>query len=198
MKKLILGVFGAFLMQIIYGSAFMSFMHRGDKSFASGSEDSKNQSAHSPRSRDRRQAYAKKRSTRPQYALIDLIQRGGLYLLNGTTINVARYNLVSLRGLEDLPNTTILNLADNPLVVLDENQFNHLNLRNLRVLSLRNTLLDELTPEQCKGLENLEELDISQNYIHPQPDPEALGLKNLKKFIYEPQLSPDEAKKLGF
>jgi Leucine-rich repeat (LRR) protein len=163
------------------------------------SSDTEDHSPHSPRSRDRRQAYAKKRSLRSQYAVIDVIQKGGLFLMHGTTINLARCNLVSLHGLDSLPMaTTILNLADNPLIVLDKNQFNQFTMRNLKVLSLRNTLLDELTPEQCRGLENLEELDISRNYIHPKPDPQALGLKNLKKFTYEPQLTAEEAKRLGY
>lgn len=87
------------------------------------------------------------------------------------------------RGLENLTELILdYNILENETQILPDNIFKDLNLNSLTLLSLQSCEIGSISVNAFVGLDNLEELDLSYNYL--ETIPEAVGsLPKLKKLI---------------
>lgn len=91
--------------------------------------------------------------------------------------------LYLLRGLDNLTELILdSNTIENESQILPDNIFKGLNLKSLKQLSLQSCEIGDISASAFIGLENLEELDLSYNYL--EEIPEAIQkLPNLRKLF---------------
>jgi len=104
------------------------------------------------------------------------------WIFSGDWLDLSRLNIISLDGLENIPNITRvkdLNLSGNNLTTLVNNTFKNLN--HLEWLDLSRNQIANIEPEAFNGLSELKSLYISENQLTILPEKVFCHLTNLQR-----------------